>query len=164
LRIVDVRIDSSALWPRRHLATLRQLYGHAPHFHEYRPWLEHLYASPPASLADFTIASTIELAAMLGITSTRFVRSSQLGIEGRKTDRLLAILQRLGAGEYLSGPSARDYIEPEKFAAAGIALEYMTYTYPEYPQLYPPYEPQVSVLDLLFMTGTDAPRYIWGAG
>jgi hypothetical protein len=162
LRTADVRIDSVAPWPRKHFATLRQLYARAPHFDEYRPWLERLYASPPAMLADFTVATTIELAAMLGITSTRFLRSSELGIEGRKTDRLLAILQRLGADEYLSGPSARHYIEPERFAAAGIALHYVEYDYPEYPQLYPPFEPHVSVLDLLFMTGMEAPRYIWG--
>jgi hypothetical protein len=45
------------------------------------------------------------------------------------------------------------YIEEEKFSSAGISLEYMEYNYPEYPQLYPPYDPQVSILDLIFMTG-----------
>ena len=164
MRTVDARINYDSPWPRKHFATIQQLYGRAPHFPEYRPWLERLYESPPPLLADFTISTTIELASMLGITSTRFLRSSELGIEGRKTDRLLAILQRLGAGEYLSGPSARDYIEAGKFADAGISLEYIEYSYPEYPQLYPPYDPHVSVLDLLFMTGSDAPRYIWGAG
>ena len=39
----------------------------------------------------------------------------------------------------------------------------MTYAYPEYDQLYPPFDPQVSVLDLLFMTGPEAPDYIWGS-
>jgi hypothetical protein len=38
----------------------------------------------------------------------------------------------------------------------------MTYDYPEYPQLHPPFDPQVSVLDLLLMTGSEAPGYIWG--
>lgn len=47
---------------------------------------------------------------------------------------------------------------------AGISLEYMDYNYPEYPQPFPPYDPQVSVLDLLFMTGPDAAKYIWPAG
>ncbi|MGA7193893.1 MAG: WbqC family protein, partial [Anaerolineales bacterium] len=60
---------------------------------------------------------------------------------------------------YISGPSARDYIEAEKFAAANISLEYIQYDYPEYPQLYPPYDPFVTVLDLLFMVGSDASQY-----
>jgi hypothetical protein len=61
---------------------------------------------------------------------------------------------------YISGPSARDYIEQEKFDEAGITLEYMEYNYPEYPQLYPPFDPYVTILDLLFMTGDQAGGYI----
>ncbi|HJQ14990.1 MAG TPA: WbqC family protein, partial [Anaerolineales bacterium] len=75
-------------------------------------------------------------------------------------DRLIQILQAVGATHYISGPSAQDYIEREKFENAGITLEYMQYDYPEYPQLYPPFDPYVSVLDLLFMTGSEAPQYI----
>jgi hypothetical protein len=148
-------------WAQKHLETLRHVYGAAPHFAAYLPWLERVYADPPPLLADFTIATTIDLAGMLGITGTRFLRSSQLGIGGGKTERLVNIARHVGASTYLSGPSAKSYIEPERFAEAGIALEYIDYDYPEYPQLYPPYDRQVTILDLLFMTGGDAPRYIW---
>lgn len=156
-----IAIDDSVDWPRQHLAALTLSYARAPHFDAHRDWLQRVYATPPGLLADFTIATTIELARMIGIEKTRFLRSSTLGIGGKKTDRLVAILRELGATEYLSGPSARDYIEPQKFAEAGIDLQYMTYDYPEYPQLYPPYDPQVSILDLLFMVGAGAPSYIW---
>jgi hypothetical protein len=36
----------------------------------------------------------------------------------------------------------------------------MRYDYPEYAQLHPPYDGQVSILDLLFMTGPNALDYI----
>jgi len=36
----------------------------------------------------------------------------------------------------------------------------MVYDYPEYQQLYPPYDGNVSILDLLFMTGKKALQYI----
>jgi hypothetical protein len=36
----------------------------------------------------------------------------------------------------------------------------MEYNYPEYPQLYPPYDPNVTILDLLFMTGPEASGYL----
>ena len=111
-------------------------------------------------LADFNIEFSIALAHELGIHHTHFVRSSELRVEGQKTDRLIAILEKLGADHYISGPSAHDYIEPEKFAAAGIRLTYIQYNYPEYPQLYPPYDSQLSILDLLFMTGQKAMSYI----
>ena len=158
--IRDVR-PSDAHWPRKHLTTLLQNYARAPHLDHYVSWLRRVYSAPPALLADFTIALTMEIAAMLGITTTRFLRSSEIGVGGGKTERLVAIVRAVGASEYLSGPAARDYIEVDKFADAGIALEYIEYGYPEYPQLYPPFDPFVTVLDLLFMTGRDAPRYIW---
>jgi hypothetical protein len=92
------------------------------------------------------------------------MRSSELSVAGQKTDRLIAILTQLGADHYISGPSARDYLEEDCFKAVGIGLEYMVYNYREYPQLYPPFDPHVSILDLLFMTGPEAAHYIFASG
>ena len=153
-----IEMDGSA-WAGRHLATLQHLYARAPHFAEFRPWLDRIYGSPPHLLADFTIALIIELSSLLGI-HTRFVRSSELGVTGTKTKRLINVLDRVGAKHYLSGPSAQDYIDERLFEKHGVSLEWMTYDYPEYPQLHPPYDPHVSVLDLLFMTGIRAIEYI----
>jgi hypothetical protein len=42
-------------------------------------------------------------------------------------------------------------------------LVYKSYEgYPEYPQRHPPFEHAVSILDLLFNAGPDAPEFIWG--
>jgi hypothetical protein len=147
-------------WARKHLDALRRSYASAPYFDD--EWLERMFAFPQSLLAEFTIATTIELAARLGIRDTRFVRSSELHATGRKTDRIIEVLRQVGATHYLTGLSARGYLEPHKFSKAGIDLEWMAYDYPEYMQLYPPFNPFVTVLDLLFMTGPEAPRYIWG--
>lgn len=159
--IKDVRIDWSRPWAKSHLKSLTISYNKAPHFKTYLPMLESFYERRDASLADFTIETTIQLTRQLGNTSTRFMRSSELvSIDGIKTDRLIQILKQVGATHYISGPSARDYIEQSKFDEAGITLEYMEYNYAEYPQLYPPYDPYVTILDLLFMMGTQAADYI----
>jgi len=159
--INEVEICRNEDWSRRHWLTLQQQCGKAPHFKRYRDLLEQCYARGDTRLADFTIELTMALARELGLCHPQFIRSSTLGITGAGTGRLLDILARLKATHYISGPSARGYLDLDKFAAAGITLEFMTYDYPEYPQLYPPYDPQVSILDLLFMTGPDAPRFIW---
>lgn len=159
--INEVEIVWQQSWSERHLRALQQAYSKTPYYKTYAPWLEEVYARRPARLADFTIPLTIELAQKLGINHTRFLRSSELNASGQKTDRLIEILTQLGVTHYISGPSARSYIEEEKFQSAGITLEYMEYNYPEYPQLYPPYDPFITILDLLFMTGPDAPRYIF---
>jgi WbqC-like protein family len=160
--INQIRMVWDNQWSQNHLKTLQHSYSKAPHFSSYISLLEKFYRRQDDFLADFTTEFTIALAHELGNNHTRFMRSSELaGIDGQKTDRLIQILQAVGAVHYISGPSARDYIEREKFAAAGITLEYMEYNYPEYPQLYPPFDPNVSILDLLFMTGPEAPNYIF---
>lgn len=161
--IKDVRIDWSKPWAKTHVKSFITAYNKAPFFKQYLPLLESFYeARRDEFLADFTIETTIALARTLGITSTRFMRSSELtDVTGQKTDRILSILAKVNATHYISGPSAGSYIEPEKFQQAGITLEYMDYHYPEYPQLHPPFDTYVSILDLLFMTGPDALQYMW---
>jgi len=160
--INQIRIVWDDNWNESHLKAIVHSYSKAPFFSRYLSLLETFYQRRDEFLADFTIDFTVALAHELGNTHTSFMRSSELtGIDGQKTDRLIQILQAVGATHYISGPSANDYIENEKFAAAGITLEYMEYNYPEYPQLYPPFDSNVSVLDLLFMTGSEAPNYIF---
>ncbi|NWG07803.1 MAG: WbqC family protein [Chloroflexi bacterium] len=158
--IKDVRIDWSKPWAKTHLKSITMSYSKAPYFERYLPLLESFFQRRDEFLADFTIETSIILARELGFTSTRFMRSSELsGIEGQKTDRVINVLKRVGATYYICGPSASSYMEPEKFAAAGIPFEYMQYNYPEYPQLYPPYDPYVTIFDTLFMVGPRIGEY-----
>lgn len=159
--INEIEIVWEKPWNRSHRQTIHQFYAKAPYYRRYSALLDEIYAPEPRLLADFTIGSTIRLARELGIEHTRFMRSSELTVNGAKTDRILEILGAVGAKHYLSGPSARDYIEQEKFDQAGITLEYINYDYPPYPQLHGDFEAQVSILDLLLMTGETAHQYIW---
>jgi len=160
--IREIRIAHDRPWQRKHWATLAASYHRAPYFERYRALLEPLWQGCAEHLADFTIETTKVLARELGIGGTRFLRSSELDVGGVKTDRLLALLLEIGARHYISGPSARAYLDEALLARHGIETEYMVYDYPEYDQLHPPYDPQVSVLDLLFMKGPEAGRWIWG--
>jgi hypothetical protein len=157
--INQIKICWDDPWNQNHWKSIQYAYRKAPYFDLYQPLLEGIYSQHPDLLADFTIDLTIKLAHELGLERTRYMRSSELAADGQKTDRLLSILKLVGASHYISGPAARDYIEEDKFYQAGITLEYMDYSYPEYPQLYPPFEAQVSIIDLLMMTGPDASSY-----
>jgi hypothetical protein len=160
--IRDVRISWDRPWARKHWESIRHSYSRAPHFARYAELLKGFYERRDESLADFTIELTMALARELGLGETRFMRSSSLAVEGVRTERLLRLLSAVGADHYISGPSARDYIEEDRVAAAGVRLEYMSYDYPEYAQLYAPYDAHVSILDLLFMHGPEAGEWIWG--
>jgi hypothetical protein len=154
-----VPINWAQNWNHKHWNALRLAYSKAPFFKTYEDVFAAFYERHDEYLSTFTIDLTIAISSLLGM-HTQFVRSSELeGISGTKTERLINILTRLGATSYLSGPSAENYLEPEQFAQAGIALSYIQYGYPEYEQLFPPYEAQVSILDLLFMKGPQALDY-----
>jgi hypothetical protein len=158
--IGDIRIAWDRPWNTEHWQTIRMAYHQAPFFAAYAPLVEDFYRRRYERLADLTIELTTALAQTMGIEHTRFLRASDLHAQGAKTDRLLNILKTVGATSYLSGPSAQDYIEREKFQSAGIELEFIQYDYPAYDQLYPPFDPQVSILDLIFMLGPQALEHI----
>lgn len=78
-------------------------------------------------------------------------------------DRLLDLVTQCGASHYISGPAAKDYIDPRRFDAAGVQLTWKDYAgYPPYPQGHLPFEHGVSIIDLLFNVGPAAPDFIWG--
>jgi len=158
-RIDRIEIDDRSDWRRKHLESIRHAYRRAPYFDETFAFLTELYSARPALLADFTIELTIALANRLHLTAA-FLRSSSLSVHGVKTERLVSTLQKLGATHYISGPSARSYIDQDQFDAAGIELEYIDYRYDPYPQLHGAFEPSVSIVDILMMTGSEAARYI----
>jgi hypothetical protein len=159
--IQEVEISWQRPWNKDHLLTLRHAYRQAPFFSEWEPVLTAAYSQEPTHLAPFVMDLTIELARRMGLTRTVFLRSSELSIEGERSERLVNIVKHLGCDRYVTGPAARDYIDADQFTRAGIDLIYMNYDYPEYPQLYPPFDPHVSILDLLFMKGPEATKVIW---
>ncbi len=158
-------IDETAIaepWVERHWASLKMSYGRAPHFPALAPRVRALYEQAAGETMLSAVNSVLcrGICDILGIT-TRIAWSRDYPVEGTRTDRLLSICRATGATHYLSGPSARAYMELDKFAAAGIAVTFADYSrYPEYPQLHGPFEHGVSILDLLFNTGADAPRHM----
>jgi hypothetical protein len=73
-------------------------------------------------------------------------------LSGDKTEKLVNLCKQAGATNYISGPAARVYLDEELFKREDITVAYIDYSgYPEYRQLYPPFESQVSVLILFSM-------------
>jgi hypothetical protein len=154
--------EIAAPWAARHWMTLQRSYSRAARFAEFASEVKALFDA----VADETMLSSVNqrltagICSLLGIT-TQLSRSRDHGVSGTKTDRLVSICRSAGATHYLSGPSAQAYIELEKFSAHDITLSYADYTgYPEYSQLYGTFDHAVSILDLLFNTGTQAPTYM----
>lgn len=159
-RIDETEVDGDA-WRTKHWRTLESNYASAPHFREYSALLADIYLhSAETMLSRINHAFLVAVCGILGI-GTRITWSTDYGSTGSKTERLIALCKSAGASRYVSGPKARAYIEPQLFAEANIALDYMDYSgYPEYKQLHGGFNHAVTVLDLLFNTGADAPIFM----
>lgn len=148
-------------WAARHWKTIAAVYGKAACFGWFAERFEPIYTDlSETHLSRINRRLLDAVCAALGIQTRLSWSMDYAMVEGR-TERLVGICRQAGADTYLSGPSARDYIDEACFQAAGIDLQYFDYTgYPEYPQLHGPFEHGVSIVDLLCHTGPDAPRFL----
>ena len=149
-------------WQRKHWQQILQNYSKAPNFKQYKEFFEEFYLGREwnnlSELNQYLVRAISK--DFLGST-TEFADSRTYGLESRKAERVMELLQKVGATEYISGPAAQDYLDPQDFDDAGIKLTWMDYSgYPEYPQNFPPFKHNVSVIDLLFNVGADAPSYM----
>ena len=159
-KIKDTRVSDPG-WAGQHWESIVHNYSKAQHFPQYRGLFEGLYlGSHESFLSQINYAFLTAICKILGI-DTRITWSDEYtSVEG-KTERLVNICKQAGAATYISGPAARDYIDQTLFNAANISLEYMDYSsYPEYRQLFPPFEHGVSIIDLIFNEGPDARKYM----
>jgi len=157
--IEETSIDYSTPWAKKMLNRIRESYRTAPFFEPFFSELSELLLKPSASISELNVSLIHWVCQHLEI-KTPLAFSHEYHPSGTKTERVISILRQVGAGIYLSGPAGKDYIVPGLFQTAGIQLEYKEYNYPEYEQLYPPFDPAVSVLDLLFMKGVEALNYL----
>jgi hypothetical protein len=161
--IDEVEIDNEQAWGRKHWRIIEASYRDAPFFSKYADFFKEALTQRWNRLSELNVYMISNLCETLGIR-THCTNSRSFGLTGRKTDRLIQICRACGATRYLSGPSARNYIEPEKFAAIGVEIEYMVYRYPPYPQQFGPFVEGASIVDLLFNCGPTSIEFIVGEG
>ena len=154
-------VISDPEWNRRHWKSIVHNYAGAKYFHTYRELFEDLYLGcNERFLSQINYRFLTAICEILGI-NTKLSWSMDYRLMEGKTERLVDLCKQSGATEYISGPAAKCYINEALFAEQGIALRYMDYSgYPEYNQLFPPFEHNISIIDLIFNEGPDAPKYM----
>lgn len=142
-------------WRERHRKTLQHAYGKAPHFKAMAELVERIYGNATDNLAEFNIHATETIAHWLGF-KPEFKRSSQCGIGGASTQRLVDLCVSANADTYVTGHGALNYLEYDKFEERGIAVRYMEYQRRPYPQLHGEFTPYVTILDPIANVGEAA--------
>ncbi|MFN8389609.1 MAG: WbqC family protein [Bdellovibrionota bacterium] len=148
-------------WAQNHWATICHAYRSAKCFDMYEPVIRDLYLeTKTSSLSEVNRRFLEVIGAQLGIR-TPMISSTEFELHPERTMRLIEICRARNATHYITGPSARAYLDEQAFADAGITIKYFDFSgYPEYPQLFGEFVHDVSVLDLLFNVGPDAPTYL----
>jgi len=156
-RIFDIKVIDKH-WSIKHLRSISFNYKNSPFFHDISAILEETYSR----LGSERYLSKINhsfIAAICGLLSiqTKIVPSSQYDVpDSDATDKIVSLCRQANASRYLSGPAARQYLDTSRFESIGCQVDWMRYEgYPEYPQLHPPFEHSVSIIDLLANVGRE---------
>ena len=159
-RIDEVMLANDVGWRDKHWRSIRHGYGKAPHFAEHGPRIKAIYDQQWDRLVDLNIALIRAVCGAMGLACGELLRSSDLKPRGAKTDRLVSVLEAVGATEYVSGPAAKVYMEADKLAAAGIGLWWFYFEHPVYPQVNGDFVSHLAAVDLLFNAGDKSREYV----
>ncbi|WP_028981470.1 WbqC family protein [Sporocytophaga myxococcoides] len=147
-------------WKRKHFQTLEKYYSKAPFYESSLPLINKLYFNEIETLSEFNQSAIKEISNWLGLT-TKFNDSSIYAPKGDKIGRLIDILVKTEATEFLCGPAVKNYLKQESIQEKGIALRYFDYSgYKVYHQLFPPFIHEVSILDLIFNEGEHSIEFL----
>ena len=137
------------------------MYSKAQHFKEHIETFEELYFEyAENNLSKINLRFIKAINKILNI-NTEIIYSNDLDARGGRNERLIDICIKLNADTYLSGPAAKHYMDISLFENNNINVEWMDYSnYPEYKQMYEPFEHGVSVLDLIFNMGSEAQNFL----
>ncbi len=150
-KISEVKFQDGE-WQKDHLRVLSLAYKGAPYFQQLQNLIQEILEDHQwESLSEMNQFSIKKISTLIGI-KTKFMNSKDLELQDGKVKKIIGILKQVNADEYITGPSARAYLEGSEshFSENGIKLTYKVYPdYPEYQQLAEPFVHQVSILDLI---------------
>jgi hypothetical protein len=159
-KINDTEIDGDG-WAQDHWRSIVANYKKAPNFVEVSEWLSPFYLERKYEyLSDLNKDLIVAICENLGI-NTKISSSTDYELVDGQSERLVSLCKQAGGREYISGPSAKNYIDEAVFTDLDVKLTWFDYEgYPEYPQLWGDFIHTVSIIDLIFNCGAKAPLYM----
>lgn len=161
--IKDVEIANDQNWRRKCWNSIYFTYKKAPFFGEYGSVLEKFYKQDWINLCELNIHIIEQFLKFLSLEPL-ILRSSEIGVHGNGSELILDICKEVDADTYISGIFGNEYLNLSDFKKAGIEVIFQEFHHPIYKQLYEPFIPSMSIIDLLFNHGPDSRDIIRGSG
>ncbi len=153
---------SDTNWVSKHLHSIQTNYARATCFNQHKDFIFDLYhqASKTTHLSEINFIFIKNICSFLNINTKLSFSTDYHLIEG-KTERLISLIKQAHGTHYITGPAAKNYLDQGLFNQENIGLTWMDYTkYKEYKQLFPPFEHNVSILDLIFNEGENSRNFL----
>jgi hypothetical protein len=158
-RICDVKISFDHGNPlQQHWATICHSYKKAPCFNEFAPIFQKVFERKHELLRDLNLDLIKAVLSVLGL-KPKILCSSDFGFRDQqlgKTERVINTCKKASIDCLYDGESARGFLDLGLFAKEKISVLFQQYYHPAYSQMYPPFVPFLSAIDLIFNEGSKA--------
>ena len=161
--ISEVKLATNIRWAKKHWQAIENNYSNCHYFAKYSDYFKEIFEKDWSFLSELNIELIGAILKILDIKS-KIVRSSELEIKTKRTQRLVDICKKLDAKVYIAGQGGKDYLNEGLFKKNNVKLVYQEFEHPKYPQKFGEFEPYMSVIDLIFNCGPESKKIILASG
>ncbi len=151
-KLNEVKISNNEDWDKKHLKAIQLNYQKSPYFDKYWSEIKCILEQKWDKLIELNFEFIQFFNSKLDIKN-KTIKSSDLKIDEKGSEKILKICQKLNADTYLSGELGKNYLNEKIFQEANIKIIYEKFEHPNYSQVYKPFIPNMSIVDLLFNEG-----------
>lgn len=159
--IKDISFHEDDAWKEKIVRQLEHYKKKAPHYRETMELLNRCFQLSDTHVTRYNAAVLELICRTLGVPFTIEI-SSQMNLDYSNVNDAgewaLKICEQIGAKEYINPPGGKDLFDPMKFEKAGIKLNFLSPALSSYNQRQEPFEPGLSIIDVLMYNGIDNTR------
>ncbi len=145
---INEKIPSNDKWIKKHLQSITQSYSKAPYWSNHSDKVSSIYEGKLSRL-DKINKSFIDYILMYLEIETDILLSSELQVEGQKSELVHNLCKKVGATHYISGEGAKDYLDIGLFSKNSIEVSFLKSYNPIYEQHHGSFIPNLSILDMI---------------
>ena len=159
-KICETKISNQE-WQSLHWSIIERNYADAKFFNEVSKFIKPIYFDynweSLSKLNRFFIEKILNYLKI----ETKISWSWEYYCDGSRSEKLLNLVKSSNAKIYVSGPSAKSYLDTGIFLKSGIEVKWFNYSkLKSYPQLGNEFISNISIIDLLMNVGADSIKFL----
>lgn len=151
--ISDIKINNTIAWQDKHWKSIWLNYKKTPYFNKFSGFFEDMFKSRWDKLCGLVDHSFRFFVNELGI-KTRIHNQGDLNICSKKQELIVDLTKHFDAEIFAFGELGKNYAQLDYFNKKGVMPYFQNYQHPVYLQSGDDFVPNMSVIDVLFNTGS----------